>query len=121
MDSFDAPRKRGRGALIVSCILAVIFTVAIVFSTSIFVEMFQLAITEEKDLGEGLGLAFLLIIQIVAMAVLVVLSLIGIVPFAMALKSERGLARSVSVCVFIYQAVATVLSILTFIALILVI
>lgn len=121
MNSFDAPRKSGRGALIVSCILAVLFTVAIVFSTSMFFEMFRLAYAENKDFGEGLGLALLLVIELIAMAVIVVLSLIGVAPFVVALKSERSIARSVSVGVFIYQVVATVLSILTFIVLALVI
>ncbi len=110
-------KKNGKGALIFSLILCALFTVAVVFSSSLLYEMFRLALLDAKDLGEGLGLALLLIIEIAALAVIVVLMLISIIPFTLSLKSERGKMRSAGIGIFIYHAAATALSIIAFIVL----
>ena len=80
--------------------------------------MFELSALENRDLGEGLGLAFLLVFEIVALAVMLVLVLISLIPFLAAIKREKSGLRCGGICLFIYEAVTLFLSIIALVVLV---
>lgn len=120
-------KKGGRASLIAMIIIAVIFTTALVFYVSIMYEMLGLALIPDKDLGEGLGLALLLVIELIVAGVMIALYLISLIPFFISrgdssVSSVNGIIKEKRkrICkgIFVYQTIAIVLSIIAFIVLI---
>ena len=120
-------KKGGRASLIAMIIIAVIFTTALFFYVSIMYEMLGLALIPDKDLGEGLGLALLLVIELIVAGAMIALYLISLIPFFISrgdssVSSVNGIIKEKCkrICkgIFVYQTIAIVLSIIAFIVLI---